>query len=360
MADKLGVGLIGLGEIAYKSTGMVLQRTEKVQMIVGMDPVPDVAASYEAEYGIPCSTSLEDVLTHPQVDAVIISTPHHLHASLGIQAAEAGKHVIVEKPMATTLADADALIAACKRAGVLCSSKECGVRYQPATMKAKALIEQGAIGTVMATQVFGAANKPASYWTGGYSGRVQTTWRKSKMESGGGILIMNYIYDIYRLRFITGLEVTRVFAEYDTFRTPVEVEDFIAVTLRFANGAVGMFMAGSCAPGAANSGIRGTRAAGNRIFGTHGQIVFEDNQLLVYTENGVDGLTPGAWTELPFPTTSGDDPYVTYFDRFAEAVFEGREPDAPGEEGRRNLDVFLAAYDSGRLQAPVNLPRHVV
>jgi UDP-N-acetyl-2-amino-2-deoxyglucuronate dehydrogenase len=359
VTKKLRIGLIGLGEIAYKSTGHVLQCTEKVEMVAGMDPVPEMATSYEAEFGIPCSTSLDSVLENPDVDAVVISTPHHLHVPLGIQAAEAGKHVIVEKPMATTLADADALIAACKKAGVLCSSKEGGVRYQPATAKAKELIDQGAIGDVMATQVFGASNKPVSYWTGGYTGRVKTTWRKSKAEAGGGILIMNYIYDIYRLRYITGLDVTRVYAEYDTYRTAVEVEDFIAVTLRYSNGGLGTFMTGSCAPGAAKSGVRGTRAAGNRIFGTAGQIVFADGDLLVYTDAEIDGLRRGEWTEIAFSQVNGNDPYVTYFDRFAEAVLEGGPLEVPCEEGRKDLEVFLAAYHSGQINAPVELPLEI-
>jgi UDP-N-acetyl-2-amino-2-deoxyglucuronate dehydrogenase len=333
-----------------------LERCARAEAIAGMDPVQHIAASYQAQFEIPCSTSPDDVLGNSEVDAVIISTPHNTHAALGIQAAEAGKHVIVEKPMATTLEDADRLIAACRKAGVVCSSKEGSVRYQPATARARQLIEAGAIGEVMATQVFGAANKPDSYWTGGYSGRVQTTWRKSKIESGGGILLMNYIYDIYRLRYLTGLEVTRVFAEFDTYRTPVEVEDFIAVTLRYNNGALGTFMAGSCAPGASKSGIRGTRAAGNRIFGTAGQIVFEDECLLVYTDNDVEGLVKGDWTELPFTESLGDQSYVTYFDRFAEAVANGTPVDIPCEEGRKDLEVFLAAYRSGETQMPMSLP----
>jgi UDP-N-acetyl-2-amino-2-deoxyglucuronate dehydrogenase len=355
MSRKLRFGLIGLGEIAYSSTGRVFQQTANAEMIVGMDPLADIAASYAAEYGIPCSTNLEDVLHHPDVDAVVISTPHHLHVPLGIQAAQAGKHVIVEKPMATTLEDADALIAACKEAGVLCSSKEGSVRYQPATAKAKELIAQGAIGELMATQVTGASNKPSSYWTGGYTGRVKTTWRKSKFESGGGVLIMNYIYDFYRLRYITGQEITRVFAEFGTYRTPVEVEDFITVTLRYTNGALGTWMASSCAPGASKAGARGTKASDNRIFGTAGQIVFDNNDLLVYTDNEIEGLTPGEWTQISFPQQWGDQAYVVYFDKFAEAVFEGRTPDIPCEEGRKTLEVLLAAYQSGETHEPVTL-----
>ncbi len=351
--DTIGFGLIGLGEIAYKSTGKLLQRTEKAKAVAGVDPVPHVVESYEDEYGIPCSTELDDVLENPDVDAVVVSTPHYLHVPLGIEAAKAGKHVIVEKPMATTLEDADALIQTCKDEGVLCSAKEAGVHYQPSTIKARELIAQGAIGDVMAVYVVGAANKPDSYWTGGYTNRVQTTWRKFKEKAGGGILIMNYIYDIYRMRNVTGLEVVRVFSEYDTYRTPVEVEDFITVSFRFSNGALGNLMASSCATGASKDGTRGARTEGNRIYGTEGQIVFAGSELLVYTENEVPDLKAGEWNKLELPQ---GDSYVTFFDRFSEAILNGETvAPIPAEEGRRDLAVILGAYESGRTNTPVYL-----
>ena len=354
MSRKFGFGLIGLGEIAFKSTGKLFQETETSRMVAGVDPVDHVAQSYEAEYGIPCSTNLDDLLGNPEVDAVVVSTPHYLHAPLGIEAAKAGKHVIVEKPMATTLEDADALIAVCKEAGVLCSSKEGGVRYQPTTLKGKELLESGAIGDVMAVQIFGASNKPNSYWTGGYTNRVKTTWRMSRNQSGGGILAMNYVYDVHRILYMTGMDVTRVFSEYDTFKTEVEVEDFITVTMRFENGALGTITSSSCVPGTSQSGIRGTRASGNRIYGTAGQIVFEQGELLVYTEKDVEGLKKEDWTTLTFE--GGANTYVTYFDRFAEAVLKGREADVPGEAGRQTLEVLVAAYESGKIHQPVTLP----
>jgi predicted dehydrogenase len=166
---------------------------------------------------------------------------------------------------------------------------------------------------------------------------------------------MNYIYDVYRLRYVTGMEVTRVFAEYDTFRTDVQVEDFIAVTMRYENGAIGTLMASSCTPGAAQSGIRGTKASGNRIYGTAGQIVFDGGNLLVYTENEVEGLAKGEWTTFSFSREETTKAYVTYFDRFAQAVWANREPDIPGEQGWKTLQVLLAAYESGRTRLPVEL-----
>jgi predicted dehydrogenase len=177
----------------------------------------------------------------------------------------------------------------------------------------------------------------------------------SKEQSGGGILVMNYIYDVYRMRYVTGLDVKRVFAEYDTFNTDVEVEDYITVSLRFENGAVGTITAGSAIPGARQSGVRGTETSGNRIYGTKGQIVFAGQRLLVFTENEVEGLTQNDWTELSFEDARGDS-YVSYFDRLADAVFEGRQPDVPGEEGRKTLEILVGAYKSGQSNQPVNLP----
>lgn len=353
MTDKLRIGMIGLGEIAYKSTGKSATNACNAEMVFGVDPVPEIAASYSETFDIPCSTDLDDVLGNPDVDAVIISTPHVTHAPLGIAAAKAGKHVMVEKPFVLTMEDADALIAACDQAGVKLSC--CLVsRYNPDAIKAKELVAQGAIGEVMALQFFGASNKAPTYWTGGYSQRVQTTWRMHKAESGGGILIMNFVHDVDRLRYITGLEATRVFAEADNYRTPqVEVEDFITMTMRYENGAIGSLFASSCAPGASPIGIRGASAAGNRIFGTEGQIVF-NHGLSVYTQvEGIEGFPANEWTEMDFPHV---DTRQKYIEAFAEAVLEDKPVAIPGEEGKKTLEVLLAAYRSGETNEPVELP----
>ena len=356
MAKKMGFGMIGLGEIAFKSTGHVLRATRNAEMIVGTDPVAEMATSYQEAFGIPCSTDVGQVLANPSVDAVVVSTPHFLHVPLGIQAAEAGKHVVVEKPMATALSEADALIDACAANGVVLSCKEGGIRYHPAAQKAKALIQAGAIGDVMATFVFGASNKPRSYWSGGYTQRVLTSWRKYDVQAGGGILIMNYVYDVDRMRWLTGMDVTRVYAEAGNFRTPwVQVEDFITVTLHYENGALGTITCASAAPGASASGIRGTKASGNRIFGTEGQVVFEDGSLLVYTDKDVEGLPRGEWIKLEFDEAAGGNAYVTYFERFVDCIWEGKPTEVPGEEGRKNLAVLLGAYEAAETHKPVEL-----
>lgn len=363
MNRKLRIGMIGCGEIAYSATGPAIQNAGNAEMVIGVDPVPEVAASFGDRFGIEASTRLDDVLGRSDVDAVVISTPHHTHAPLTIAAAQAGKHVMCEKPIACTPTEAQDMIAACQAAGVLLSVNLV-LRYSPDANAVKKLIAQGAIGKVIAVKLHSIGRKPDSYWTGGYTNRVQTEWRKYLTQAGGGILIMNFTHNIDLLRYMTGLEVTRVYAEYDTYLTPVEVEDFITLSMRLSNGAIGNLLGASCVDGGArlrpvSLGGRTadlaeeTREAnGDRIYGTHGQILMSRNRVWVYTQNRVEGLEQNAWTALDLPSL---DPRQVYVERFAEAVFANRPPDIPGEEGLKALQIVHAAYESGRQHQAITL-----
>jgi UDP-N-acetyl-2-amino-2-deoxyglucuronate dehydrogenase len=230
MPEQLGIGMIGCGEIAVQTAKGVAGAAHARHVMV-MDVDERVARDLGGAYGVPSTTSVEALLANPDVDAVYIAVPHYLHAPIGLQALRAGKHVLLEKPIATTLRDADALIAGAKEAGRTLSIAFTA-QVDRAMQAARRLIADGAIGKVIGTRIVYRSQKPESYWHGGYSGRIQTDWRIAKAKAGGGILIMNAVHDLNTLRFVTGLEVRRVYAEYDTFTTPVEVEDFIAVTWR--------------------------------------------------------------------------------------------------------------------------------
>lgn len=248
--------------------------------------------------------------------------------------------------MACTLSQADHMIEACREAGVHLSVNMVA-RYETSTIKAKELVAQGAIGQIIGLQFHVMADKPESYWTGGYSGRVKTEWRKYWQLSGGGILVMNLVHEIDRLRYITGLEMVQVLGQYDTFCTEVEVEDYIAAIYRYDNGAIGTVTATSCAPGKGS--------CGSRIIGTEGQIVLGGGEvpistsratgLNVFTRKQIRGLPRERWTELP--VAEGRSPRQVYTEQFAEAVFTGQWPEISGEEGRKTLEVILATYQAG-------------
>ena len=346
MADQLRIGMIGCGEIAVQ-TAKGIQAAERARHTMVMDTDARVAADLGGTYGVPHTTGVDELLASPDIDAVYIAVPHHLHAPLTIKALQAGKHVLVEKPIATSLAEADAMIAAAQAAG-----KTLSVAYlaqvDPAAQALRRLIADGAIGKVVGTRIVYRGDKPETYWHGGYSGRIQTDWRTSKGKSGGGVLIMNTIHDLNTLRFVTGLEVTRVYCEYDTYTTPVEVEDYIALTYRYANGAIGTLEAGSAIRG------RDPLREVNRIYGERGQVLFA-NPPRIFPGSDVGGLRPGEWQDVPIAAGSRPGDRAAMIDGFADAVRAGEAPPVRAEDGRAALAIAAAAYRSGREHRPVTL-----
>ena len=344
--DRLRIGMIGCGEIGVR-TAAAIASSEHAQHIMVMDTRAALAQDLGETYGVPWTDRVEDLLANPEVDAVYIAVPHHLHAPLTIQAAEAGKHILVEKPIAITLADAEAMIAAARANGVWLSVNF-HAQVDPLCQAARDLVAQGTIGQVVGTRIVFRGDKPASYWTSGYSGRVAIDWRVKKATAGGGVLIMNAIHDLNTMRFITGLEAVRVYAEYGTFDTPVEVEDFIAVTYRYDNDAIGTIEAGSAIRG------RDPLHDVDRIYGTAGQILLSE-PLRVYTTVATAGLPTGEWQELSVAPLTVEEQQTAMVDGFAGGITSGRKPAVSAADGRAALAIVLAAYRSGAKGRPVTL-----
>ncbi len=345
--EKLKVGIIGCGEIATNQVKQ-MQNCKRVAVSMAMDVNEALARDMGEKYGIPHTTRLEDVLESDRVDAVYIATPHHLHAPLTMQAAQAGKHVMVEKPISTNLGDADRMMGACKDAGVKLSV--CFInRYRSAWLEAKKLLDAGLIGKVLGTTIISLVDKPEHYWHGGYSGRAKSDWRVSKEQSGGGMLIMNAVHTIDQMLWLTGLDVKTVYSIYDTFLTPVEVEDYIVVVNRYVGGAIGLIHASSVP--------RGNTFAGDlqpsRVYGSEGQLALTD-PLRAYTLKDNDLIEKGKWQEVA--SGAPKDVRRLYADDFAEAVFSDKDPFITGEDGRKTLEVIVAAYRSGETGQPVELP----
>ena len=343
---SLGLGLIGCGEVVFRETAPAIQAAGNAHLVRVMDIDVGRAASVGNDWGVPHTTSLDEVLADSKVDAVVVSTPHHLHVEQTLLACRAGRHVICEKPLATSLEDADAMIAACRNAKVQLGVALCS-RYRDNAIQARALVQEGAIGQVIGIHLSLIGYKAESYWTGGYSERGHSTWRLSKAKAGGGVLMMNLLHDIDRLCWITQCVPRRVSGELDTFCTDVDVEDYVSATLRFDNGAIGTLNATSCAVG--------RRGDGHRIVGTRGQIVFPDHHSLrVYLAEGTREYPAEEWTEVR--STAGPSPRQVFIERFAEAVSSGTDVDISGVDGRQCLQVVLATYESARQGTAIEIP----
>lgn len=352
---KLRVGVVGCGEITSKATAPAFEEAKNVEIGMVMDVVEWAARDLGEKYNVPYTTSLDELLSNEKIDFVYIATPHYLHAPIAIKAARAGKHVLVEKPIAVNLKQADEMISECRKNGVKLSV--CfPLRYKPQIQKAKELVDKGLLGDIIGMRIVNLMVKPASYWLGGYTGRIKSDWRTSKEKSGGGVLIMNSIHDIDYIRYITGLEAERVYSEYDTFLTPVEVEDFINVLIRYENGAIGLIEASSCI----DKGPGPWEIYGDSIYGSKAQLVipnpYGEPFLWIYTRKPTEYGEAGKWHKIPLE--SKYNALTRFVEEFAEAVLAGKEPPVTGEDGRRALEIVVAAYESGLKKAPVDLSNY--
>lgn len=346
--DKMRFGIIGCGEIAVR-TAEAIAKSECATLTATMDVNEGLAEDLAKRYGARYTTDLDELLSWDDVDAVYISTPHHLHAPQTIRSAEAKKHVVVEKPMALNVAEAKEMIKACEDNDVALSV--CfPLRYLSHIRQAKELVSSGVIGRVVGISIKVLADKPASYWAGGYTGRAKTDWRTHRETAGGGILIMNAIHNIDWMRYITGLEVERVYAEYGTLATEgVDVEDVACAVLRYANGAVGMIEALSCAAGSYGP----AQWSGDRIYGTHGTIVLTE-PLRLYTRLDGFGYPPNQWVEVSRHDAERNERKL-FIDDFVRSIREGKEPPVSSYDGLVSLAVVEAAYISLERGSPVDV-----
>ena len=344
MGNDLGIAIVGAGIVARYHAQAIAQAAGARLVAVSRSDAAK-AAEASAEFGVPCETSVAALLARPDVDAVAICTPSGQHAEHAIAALRAGKHVLVEKPMALTLADADAMIAAAREAKV-----RLGVAFQrrtePAYQAVRGAIGEGALGSL----VMGAAAVPYFRSQDYYR---SAAWRGTWALDGGGALMNQGIHLADLLLWFMG-EVVEVTARADTLAHPIEVEDNLACTLAFRNGALGaIYATTAAAPGFPHR---------VEVYGTEGGVQIEGEALvrwnartpapqgLASVESGAAAAGSGA-----SPTGIAVTGHARLMADFVAAVREDRPPLVGGEEGRRSLALVLAIYESARTGHAVRL-----
>ena len=349
MPDRLKLGVIGCGEITNKATARGIAVAENVKLVQVMDVREEIARDMGEQYQVPWTANLDALLGNPEVQAVYIATPHYLHAPLSLKALDAGKHVLVEKPIATALADADAMIAKATEKGLKLHVAY-SAQVDDKMVQLREWITAGMLGEVTGVRIVYRSDKDPSYWEGGFTLRVMDDWRKFQAKAGGGPLIMNTVHDLNTMRFLTSLECIRVYAEGATFTTPgVEVEDFIAVTLRYNNGAIGTLEALCTQAG------KDPLGAVNRIYGAKGQILFTRPAPQIFLREPWGEVPAGQWWQMPAGAPDAA-PRKGMMEKFARSILEGVSIPASGWDGRQALEMIVAAYQSCQTHQPVLLP----
>jgi predicted dehydrogenase len=330
MTHKVRLGLIGTGKVAALHIAGILAHQETLECVALCDVSEANLDSAGAKLGgVPRRYHhWEDMLADlgDGLDAVDITLPHHLHAAAILAAAAAGKHILCEKPMCMTLAEADNIVRAVERAGVTYMSAH-NQLFVPAVQEAKRMLDAGTIGTLhyLRTQDCFIAR----------SDGIQGTWRASRDSQGGGVLIDSGYHPSYLLLYLAGAAVAEVRASMSRFHVALEGEDTACVQVRFENGVLGDIL---------------SSWAMRRPYGTHQFHLIGDKGELFGT--GADlyylpsGFSEPAKLSLPAPDNLYAATFAAELAHFAECVLAGTRPIHSLADGRAVLELILRATTS--------------
>jgi UDP-N-acetyl-2-amino-2-deoxyglucuronate dehydrogenase len=341
MPDPFRIALVGCGRIAQKHFD-VFEQLPEFQLCAVCDIVPERAQAAAERYKVPAFNDYEALLDRAQPQVVAICTPSGLHPAQGIAAASRGVHVVSEKPMATRLRDADALVEACDRARVhLFVVKQ--NRLNPPIQLLRRAMDKDRFGRLYMVSARVLWARPQAYYD---SARWRGTW-----EFDGGAFMNQASHYIDLVQWLAG-PVESVIAKTATLARRIESEDTGAAILRFRNGAIGVIevtmltwprnLEGSITI----IGEKGTARVGgtavNRI---------EAWQFADYDDD--DKLVEAAQQNPPTVYGFGHKPY---YENVVKVLRGEAEPDTDGRHGRKSLELILAIYESAKTGREVPLP----
>ena len=335
--NELGFAILGAGMVAEYHLNAIRECADLGARLVGVghyNPARygEIAQRFDAP-----ARPYDELLADPAVAAVCICTPSGQHAQQAIAAASSGKHVLVEKPMALSLADADAMIAACRENGVqlgVCLQR----RAEPLFRRVHDAIHGGDLGEITLGVVTMPYFRDEPYY-------AQADWRGTWEMDGGGVLMNQGIHIIDLLLWFLGDPVD-VHAFADSRHRSVEIEDTAGAVLRFANGAVATITATVATdPGFPHR---------LEVYGTNGGIQIEGESVLRWGLADESRATVEPWpvaTEQVDPGMAGDprgistSGHIAILKDFIAGIRRGEDPVIDGAEGRRSLAAILAVYE---------------
>jgi len=336
-----GFGIVGCGVIAA-THAEAIDAIGGARLVAVTDADAGRAAAFARSRGCAAEPDLAALVSRPDVDVICVCVPSGLHAQVGVEAAAAGKHLVIEKPMDVTLEAADRLIAAARDAGVRMTviSQH---RFDPGPAELRRLLDGNALGRLVLGEAATKWHRPQEYYD-------SAAWRGTWALDGGSLLNQGIHYaDL--LRWCMG-PVAGVTAQFATRAHRVETEDIAVAALTFASGALGTIVTSTAAfPGSAQR---------LEITGTEGTVVIEDGRI---TRRALAAEGPeGGGTAAADPVAAADAAAIGASAHAAQvadllaAIEERREPSVTGQDGRAALELACAVYESAREGRTVVLP----
>lgn len=339
--ERVRVGVVGAGLIG-RAHARVVQASEACTLAAIADPAPGTA-EVAAQAGVPWRADLDELLAKDRPDAVVLATPNALHVPQALACVAARVPVLVEKPIAPTVAEGERLVAAADASGVpvLIGHHRA---HGPVMARACEVIASGALGRLVAVTGTALFLKPDAYFDAG-------PWRR---EPGGGPILINLIHEIHSLRMLCG-EIEAVQAIASNATRGFAVEDTVALTLRFANGVLGSFLLSDAAASARSwEQTSGENPAYPQhddedcylVAGTHGSLAIPTMRLRTYAP----GAERSWWTPFALERIAVEaaDPLARQIDHFAAVVRGEVQPLVSARDGLANLRVTEAVAAAAR------------
>lgn len=357
--EKLKTGIIGCGKVTPLHAKALAELDCSVFRAVCSRSLAK-AEQVGAAYGVTGYDDVTRMVERESLDAVVVCTPHPFHAAPAIAAMEAGAHVLVEKPLAASLEDCDAMLAAARRAGVKLGVVSQRRFYAPCQRIRKA-IDDGKLGRPALGTVTMLGWRDRNYYQ-------SDPWRGSWQEEGGGVMVNQAPHQLDLLQWYMG-PIQELFGYWGNLNHPyIEVEDTAVIVLRFTNGGLGNIVVSNSQHPAlygkvlilgSNGAAAGVQTDGGAMF-IAGQSDIEEPP--VNDHWTIPGEMPllDLWRREDaafFKTIKATDYYhKLQIEDFLRAILENRDPLVTGEEGRKTVELFTAVYRSQRDSAPIRFP----
>ncbi|MEK4372544.1 MULTISPECIES: Gfo/Idh/MocA family protein [Paenibacillus] len=338
--SKIKVAVFGCGAIAERRHIPEYAANENVELVAFADPVVERAEKMAETYGGKAYSSYEELLANETVDAVSVCTPNYLHAPMAIAAANAGKHVLVEKPMAVSTEEGEQMIEAAKKNGVYLMVGH-NQRLMPPHVKAKEILESGKLGKVLNFRTSFGHPGPE-----GWSVDGAESWFFRKEEAIMGAMGDLGVHKSDFIRYLLNDEVSEVAGFISTLhKEGTKVDDNATCLLRMKSGAIGTLVASWTQYRAGDNSTVLWCENGVMKIGT-----VEGDEVIVELTNGtVETYKVGAMATNEKQVPSG------VIDAFVESIVTKTPPAISGEEGLRSLQVILAAFESEKTGQIVKL-----
>jgi UDP-N-acetyl-2-amino-2-deoxyglucuronate dehydrogenase len=339
----LNFAIVGCGRIAKRHSELLgHQQIDNARLAAVCDIIEQKAAKIGNEFSVPYFTDMHEMMQKVKIDVVIVLTESGNHAKHVVALAQYGKHIVVEKPMALTLEDADAMIRACDKACVkLFVVKQ--NRFNVPVLKVRDALENGRFGKLVLGTVRVRWCRPQAYYD-------QDAWRGT-WAMDGGVLTNQASHHVDLLEWMMG-EVDSVFAMSTTALAKIEAEDTAVVTLRFRNGALGVIEA--------TTAVRPVDLEGSlSILGEGGSVEvggFAVNKMKVW-----NFVAPAEGDDAVMEKYSVNPPNVygfghqAYYDHVVDCILNNKQHLVDGLEGRKSLELINAIYESIETGREVNL-----